>query len=136
LTVNARAALVGSSVLTAVLLWSASAAAQSVTPGPGKATSARHDVILTLRIADGQSGLTLEAKKPVPKGSNALQVLQDTVLVKYKTYPNLGAFVTSLCGIHPPKGFVWTFAVDNEWSTVGIGSLTLERDTVIEWKTR
>ena len=133
---NARAALVSSSVLTAILLWSASAAAQSVTPGPGNATSARHDVILTLKIADGQSGLTLEAKRPVPKGSNALQVLQDTVLVKYKTYPNLGAFVTSLCGIDPPEGFVWTFTVDKEWSAVGIGNLTLERDTVIEWKTR
>jgi flavin-dependent dehydrogenase len=78
----------------------------------------------------------LEAKISVPQGSNALQILRDTVVIKYRTYPDLGAFVTSLCGIDAPKGMVWTFTVDDKWSTVGIGSLTLERDTVIEWTTR
>ncbi len=77
----------------------------------------------------------LEATRSVPQGSNALQILQDTVAVKYKTYPDLGAFVTSLCGVEAPEGMVWTFTVDDKWSAVGIGSLTLERDAVIEWTT-
>jgi GNAT superfamily N-acetyltransferase len=48
----------------------------------------------------------------------------------------LGAFVTSLCGIEAPEGKVWTFTVDDKWSKQGIGKVTLERDTVIEWAMR
>jgi hypothetical protein len=89
-----------------------------------------------LRITDTQSGLVLDARRSVPRGSNAFQVLRDTVAVKYKTFPKLGAFVTGLCGVDAPGGMVWTFSVDTRWSEVGIGSLTLERDTVIEWTLR
>ena len=77
-----------------------------------------------------------QATKAVPLGSNALQVLQDTIMVMYKTYPELGAFITSLCGIDAPEGKVWTFTVDDKWSNLGIGKVTLERDTVIEWAMR
>jgi hypothetical protein len=132
---KARASLIGSGVLVCVLLWIGSARAQSVTPDAGRAVAGRRAIVLTLKIADRQSGLMLEAKISVPQGSNALQILRDTVVIKYRTYPDLGAFVTSLCGIDAPKGMVWTFTVDDKWSTVGIGSLTLERDTVIEWTT-
>ncbi len=133
---NARSALVVSGLLAGLLLGVGSLTAQSLGPDPEKRAAAGHDVILTLKIEDKKSGLTLEATKSVPRGSNALQVLQDTVLVKYKTYPDLGAFVTGLCGIDAPEGMVWTFEVDRKWSTVGIGSLVLDRDTLIEWATR
>jgi uncharacterized protein DUF4430 len=135
LTVNTGSQLIRSGLLVGVLLWSGSILAQSVSDEPGKSSSARHDVILTLKIADKHSGLMLEAKKSVPQGSNAFQILQDTVAIKYKTYPDLGVFVTSICGIDAPQGMVWTFTIDSKWSTVGIGSLTLERDVVIEWAT-
>jgi hypothetical protein len=110
--------------------------AQSAAKDAGKSVETRHSVLLTLKISDSPSGLTLMATKAVPLGSNALQVLQDTIMVKYKTYPELGAFVTSLCGIEAPEGKVWTFTVDDKWSKQGIGKVTLERDTVIEWAMR
>ena len=110
--------------------------AQSAAKDAGESGDTQQSVVLTLKISDSSSGLALTATKPVPRGSNALQVLQDTIMVKYKIYPELGAFVTSLCGIDAPKGKVWTFTVDDKWSSQGIGKVTLERDTVIEWAMR
>ena len=133
---NTRTSRICPGLLLGVLLWSGSIAAQSMSDDAGKSSAPRHDVVLTLKIADKQSGLMLEAKKSVRQGSDAFQILQDTVAVKYKTYPDLGVFVTGLCGIDAPEGTVWTFTVDSKWSIVGIGSLKLERDVVIEWATR
>ena len=132
---SARRSVVGSGLLAAVILWPGSAASQ-VALEAGKAAAVTPSVVLTLRVNDKESGLTVEAKKSVPKGANAFQVLRDTVAVKYKTYPKLGAFVTGLCGVDAAKGKVWTLTVDTKWSKVGIERLTLERDTVIEWTPR
>jgi hypothetical protein len=62
---------------------------------------------LTLKISDKPNGLALEAKKMVPVGSNAFDVLRDIVTVKYKTFPQLGPMVTSLCGVDAPDGVFW-----------------------------
>jgi Domain of unknown function (DUF4430) len=134
---SARLSVVGSGLLAAVILWPASAASQvALDADAGKPVATTPSVVLTLKINDKESGLTVEAKKSVPKGSNAFQVLRDTVAVKYKTYPKLGAFVTGLCGVDAAKGKVWTLTVDTKWSKVGIERLTLEHDTVIEWTPR
>ena len=123
--------------LLAVLLWPGALISQiNGAPDSGKAIAAGQQVVLTLRITEPQSGFVLDAKKSVSRGSNALEVLRDTVAVKYKTFPKLGAFVTGLCGVDAPKGKVWTFSVDTKWSEVGIGNLTLERNAVIEWTLR
>lgn len=123
-------------LLLGVLLGSGSMAPQSVSDDVRKSSAAGHDVVLTLKIADKQSGLNLEAKRSVPKGSNAFEVLQEIVGVKYKRFPELGAFVTSLCGVDAPEGMVWTFNVDSKWSQQGIANVTLDQDTLIEWTTR
>ncbi len=123
-------------LLAGALLSTGQVVAQSAAKDAGKSVDTKHSVLLTLKISDSPSGLALTATKAVPLGSNALQVLQDTIMVKYKTYPELGAFVTSLCGIAAPEGKVWTFTVDDKWSNQGIGKVTLERDTVIEWAMR
>ena len=123
-------------LMVAALLSTGQVVAQSAAKDAGKSVDTNHSVRLTLKISDSPRGLTLTATKAVPLGSNALQVLQDTITVKYKTYPELGAFVTSLCGIDAPEGKVWTFKVDDKWSNQGIGKVTLERDTVVEWAMR
>ena len=123
-------------LLAGILLSTGPLVAQSAASDVGASVDTKHSVVLTLRISDTPSGLALTATKTVPLGSNAFQVLQDTVMVKYKTYPELGAFITSLCGIDAPEGKVWTFTVDDKWSSLGIGKVTLERDTVIEWAMR
>jgi hypothetical protein len=123
-------------LLAGTLLLTHRVTAQTPAQDADKPVAAKHDVVLTLKISDGPSGLALTATKTVPAGSNALQTLQDTIMVRFKTYPELGAFVTSLCGVEPPEGKVWTFTVDEKWSNLGIGKVTLERDTVIEWAMR
>ncbi len=123
-------------LLAGVLLLTGPLVAQSAAKDAGKSVDTKHSVVLTLKISDSPGGFALTATKAVPLGSNALQVLQDTIMVKYKTYPEVGAFVTSLCGIDAPEGKVWTFTVDDKWSNLGIGKVTLERDTVIEWAMR
>ena len=133
---RARPSVVGPALLAAVILLPGSAASQVASDADAGKAVATTPVVLTLRINDKESGLTVEAKKSVPKGSNAFQVLRDTVAVKYKTYPKLGAFVTGLCGVDAAKGKVWTLSVDTKWSEMGIERLTLERDTVIEWTPR
>ena|SRR5260221_8290850 len=132
---SARPSIVGSGLLVAVILWPGSVVSQAASDA-GKAVAVTPSVVFTLRINDKESGLSVEAKKSVPRGSNAFQVLRDTVAVKYKTYPKLGAFVTGLCGVDAAKGKVWTLTVDTQWSKVGIENLTLERDTVLEWTPR
>jgi hypothetical protein len=123
-------------LLLGVLLSMGSLSAQSVAVDAGKSSDARPDVVLTLTIRDGRSGMRLEAKKTVPRGSNALEVMEGMVVVKSRRYPEVGSFVTGLCGVDAPEGMVWTFTIDSEWSKIGIGNVTLERDTVIEWETR
>ena len=123
-------------LLFGVLLSTGRLSPQSVAADAGKGPDARQDVVLTLKIRDGRSGMSLEAKKTVPGGSNALEVMEGMVVVKSRRYPDVGTFVTSLCGVDAPKGMVWTFTIDSEWSKIGIGNVTLERDTVIEWETR
>ena len=132
---SARPSVVGPALLAALILWPGSVASQ-VALDAGKPVAVPPSVVLTLRINDKESGLSVEAKKSVPRGSNAFQVLRDTVAMKYKTYPKLGAFVTGLCGVDAAKGKVWTLTVDTKWSKVGIENLTLEHDTVIEWTPR
>jgi uncharacterized protein DUF4430 len=120
-------------LLLTTLILTGRVTAASAAQGAQTSPASKHDVVLTLKVSDSPRGLALTATKTVPAGSNALQVLQDTITVKVKTYPELGAFVTSLCGIDAPEGKVWTFTVDDKWSNLGIGKVTLERDTVIEW---
>jgi hypothetical protein len=95
-----------------------------------------NDVTVTLKISDKRSGLSLEAKKAVAGGANAFDVLRHTVAITYKTDPELGPMVTGLCGVAAPKGYFWAAYVDGKLSQVGVGRLTLTRDTVIEWKTQ
>ena len=123
-------------LLVGTLLLTSHVTGQAAAQGAEKPVASKHDVVLTLKISDSPSGLALTATKTVPAGSNALRVLQATIMVKVKTYPELGAFVTGLCGIEAPEGKVWTFTVDDKWSNLGIGKVTLKRDTVIEWAMR
>jgi hypothetical protein len=107
-------------------------------PSPAAAEDAagKNGVTLTLKISDKKTGFTLEAKKAVPSGSNAFDVLRHTVAVTYRSDPELGPLVTGLCGVTAPKGLSWMVYVDGKPSPVGIGRVTLTRDTVIEWKIR
>jgi hypothetical protein len=100
----------------------------------GEAAAFKKDVTMTLKVEDKTSGLTLEAKKAVPKDSNAFDAVRHTVAIAYKTDAEGGPVVTSLCGVTAPKGTTWTCSIDEKPCKGGVGRITLGKDTLIEWK--
>lgn len=93
------------------------------------------DVVVQIKISDKPSGLAVDLKKTVPSGSNAFDVLRGVVTVDHTTHPMYGPFVVGLCGVDAPTGVYWSLSVDGSASMVGIGAITLDKDTLIEWKT-
>jgi hypothetical protein len=98
----------------------------------GEAAVEKKNVTLTLKIGDKTSGLLLEAKKSVAKDSSAFDAIRHTIAMAYKTEPNLGPVVTSVCGVAPQKGYTWVCTVDGKLCE-SLGNLTLKADTKIEF---
>jgi len=59
--------------------------------------------------------------------------VRHTVAVAYRTDPDGGAVVTSLCGVAAPKGLPWTCYIDGKLCKA-VSRVTLTKDTLIEWK--
>jgi hypothetical protein len=108
-----------------------SAAAPS--PRAGGVAAEKH-VTITLKISDKASGLTLEAKKAVAKGTSAFDAVRHIVAMAYRTDPESGPVVTSLCGVSSPKGSAWACSIDGQPCRT-LGSMGLNADVTIEWKT-
>jgi hypothetical protein len=92
------------------------------------------DVTVTLKISDKASGLMLEAKKKVARDTSAFDAVRHVVAMAYRTDPEIGPVVTSLCGISPPKGSAWACSIDGT-PCRNLGSVGLKADVTIEWKT-
>jgi hypothetical protein len=73
-------------------------------PRAGGAAAVEKDLTVTLKISDKASGLTLEAKKKVAKDTSAFDAVRHVVAMAYRTAPEIGPVVTSLCGVLPAKG--------------------------------
>ncbi len=105
-------------------------------PAGGQARAAgKKDVSITLKVSDKTAGLTLEAKKLVTADTNAFDFVRHTLAVSYRTDPDGGPIVTSLCGVSAPRGLVWTAYLDGKPCKGGLGRVTFEKDAVLEWKT-
>jgi hypothetical protein len=118
----------------ALALIALTAFAPSAVPRAGEAAVEKGDVTVTLKVSDKSSGFTLEARKHVPKDSNAFDAVRHTVAVAYRTESDGGPFVTGLCGVNAGKGFTWNCYVDGKRCRA-IGRTTLTADATIEWKT-
>ncbi len=93
-------------------------------------------VQLTLSITAASSGFSLKAEKQVAQGVNALEAVRQIVSLRYTTHSTLGPFVTELAGVSPPGGCCWLLYQDGEWSNLGIAGITLQGDTVLEFKSQ
>ena len=98
------------------------------------APAVEKNVTVTLKISDKASGLTLEAKKAVARGTSAFDAARHVVAMGYRTDPEIGPVVTSLCGVSPPKGSAWACRIDGQ-PCRNLGSVGLNADVTIEWKT-
>ena len=89
---------------------------------------------LTLNITAASSGFTLTAEKQVAEGANALEAIREIVTLQHTTHPEFGPFITELAGVSPPAGCCWLLYQDGEFSNLGIAGITLEGDTVLEFR--
>jgi hypothetical protein len=92
------------------------------------------DVRVAIRVYNRDGSILVEGRKRVPAKSNAFDVLREMINVEYRTFANLGVFVTGLAGVRPPEGYFWILYVDGKPSELGISNITITADTRIEWK--
>jgi hypothetical protein len=91
-------------------------------------------ITVKLKISDKASGLTLEAKKAVARGTRAFDAVRHVVAMAYRMDPEVGPVVTSLCGVSAPKGSAWACSIDGQ-ACRNPGSVGVNADLTIEWKT-
>jgi hypothetical protein len=93
-------------------------------------------VSVEMTVRDSASGLEVTVKRKVATGSTALELMRSTLALETKEYPDLGVFVTKLCGIAPPPGKFWSPEVDGKKSAVGVARIQFDRDTRLDWQLR
>ncbi len=93
-------------------------------------------VQLTLNITAASKEFTLTAEKQVAQGVNALEAIREIVTLQHTTHPEFGPFITELAGVSPPGGCCWLLYQAGEWSNLGIAGITLEGDTVLEFRSQ
>ncbi|HTN77897.1 MAG TPA: hypothetical protein VL096_21715 [Pirellulaceae bacterium] len=113
----------------AVLPWGGSRVASAANAEPKL-------VQVELKITDEDSGLTAHIKCKVPAGTSGLEAVQRLVPLKVREYPGLGPRVLKICDVEPKRGKYWGLSVDGKVSEVGIASVKVENDILIEWNTK
>ena len=100
------------------------------------ANAAANEAQVTISVTDEvtDSGLTLAMVIDVDVGTDGLTTMQRVVTTEVRRYPGSGVFVESIAGIRAPSGAFWALFVDGEKSTVGIASIVVDQDIVIEWR--
>jgi hypothetical protein len=108
--------------------------ARAPSPQAAGGAAVEKNLSVTLKISDSASGLTLEAKKAVVRDTSAFDAVRHVIAMTYRTDPEIGPVVTSLCGVAAPKGSAWSCSIDGQvWRN--LGSVGLKADVTIEWKT-
>jgi len=76
----------------------------------------------------------LDSSLEVEKGTNAFEAFQQAADIGFTDYGEMGVLVESINGIAPGENEFWKLFVNGEESMVGINSISIEEDTLIEWK--
>lgn len=87
-----------------------------------------------LKYTDANGATILEKSFKVERGTNAFDAIKEKVALDYKMY-HAGAFVKSIGGVKPPKGYYLALYINGKYADKGISSQVIKKDTVIEWKT-
>ena len=99
----------------------------------GQTVTGEKVIVLFKAVADNQT--VLDRAIQVEKGSNAFDAMQKVATVAYQDYGEMGILVESINGINPKENEFWGLYLDGEMAMVGISSIVIEEDTIIEWKT-
>ena len=106
----------------------------SIVPEEFKPAESSQKVIATFKATAGTETI-LNKTISVEKGTNAFEAMQSTATVSYQDYGSMGILVESINGKKPGQNQFWALYIDGEMATTGISSITIEKDTLIEWKT-
>jgi len=107
--------------------------AHATQPSPMPQTG-RATVKLQLKIIDPSGGISVDASKTIPSGTNGFDAVKGIVALKSKSFGGLGERISSLCDIDPPNGQYWAMFIDGKLSDVGISSVTISKNMLMEWK--
>jgi hypothetical protein len=102
-------------LIAVALLFTAGAPAPRAA---GEAAVDNKKVTITLKTSDKARGLSLEAKKSVAQDTNAFDAVRHTVAMAYKTDPDRGPIVTSLCVVAAAQGR-WLVGAEQKFDAVG-----------------
>ena len=113
-------------------------------PANGKPKVVVKAAVVTLNLYDASGKTFITVTRKVAKKTNAFDFLRETLNVDFATFsPDLaakkpfpgGPFVNALAGVPPDSGTYWALYVNNKYSCVGIGAVTIDqKDILIEWK--
>ncbi len=70
----------------------------------------------------------------VDTGINAFEAMNDVAEVGSQDFGEMGVMVESINGVTPGENEFWALYVNGEMAVTGINGITLEKDTLIEWK--
>ena len=92
-------------------------------------------VAVHLEIRDGLTGSDLEVsiRRKATVGTRGIDFMDDVVDMESRSYPGMGVFVTSLCGVEAPKGAFWALSIDGERAAKGISDLAIDEPVRIRW---
>jgi hypothetical protein len=130
-----------------VVIWLVfSIAAQNLAGGNGTDTNANlppttapqgsgKETVAVIIKATANSTTVLDKAISVEKGTNGLEAMkQADPKLGYKESPGLGGMVESINGTAAGAHRFWALYVNGQISDVGISSITITENTLIEWK--
>ncbi|GEM_PF-5730168 len=88
------------------------------------------NVTVYLKILFNGAGEDIFKNISVERGSTVFDVIRDNVdELRYKTYPGMGAYITSIGGVeeNKEKGLFWLFYVDGKLANVGVSSYQIDK---------
>ena len=90
-------------------------------------------VTVNFKYLDSEGKKILDKDVVVEKGSNAFEVLKQTVEVDVEMY-DFGPFVKGVGGVETPAGYYLALYVNGSYAERGISDYVIEDGMTIEWK--
>ncbi len=90
-------------------------------------------VSLELKAIDSDGRTVFESRSVLAKGTNAFDAMRSLTEVEYQQF-SFGKLVTGIAGVSAPTNYYWALYVNGEYAMTGIEGITLNGDTLVEWK--
>ncbi len=101
---------------------------------PQQALQQEGNAFVTLKAFAGPEPL-FEKQVEVEIGANGFKAIQESGLeFEYTDYGEMGVFIESIEGTKPAQDEFWKLFVNGEEAQVGVSSVLIDKNTLLEWK--